>query len=98
MTKNYNPMSPATPCIAVKQISINFSTGIFKVSASAHRATSSRRVPAANFGSFRNRFTIDDSFTSASFRDGYTNATAVISPVKLSAQKNRPISFCDPFH
>jgi len=56
-------------CIAFKQISINFSIGISKPSGLAQRATSSRRVPEANFGSFKNRFKTELTFTSANFLD-----------------------------
>ena len=39
----------------VRQISMNFSKDIFKPSFNSHWATSSRRVPAAKRGSFKNQ-------------------------------------------
>jgi len=55
---------------------------------------SSRLVPAANFGSFKNRFTTDDNFTSFNFFDGQTKATAVINPVNESVQNSAPTALC----
>ncbi|MDO8609166.1 MAG: hypothetical protein Q7R95_01340, partial [bacterium] len=52
----------------------------------SHNIISVLLVPAANFGSFLKRFKTEDNLTSAYFRVGITNATAVINPVKLSAQ------------
>ena len=67
---SYKPISAEIFCIEIKQISMNFSRGILSLSESPHKATSSRRVPAANFGSLRNLFRTEETLTSANFRDG----------------------------